>query len=165
MCHTSLQQLTSSNSASVTKMSSDLKEPVSSVKNYKQTKLPFTIKKEFKHEQRVVSENKMEILFHSQPPTTAKNGNLPLKKGKKQQTTNFMKKTATMSQKQEQKYKKNAALYKEKKAQTRMAQSLKKYLFEHSKTGWANENITGSGIGGGGWKTVQDDSIPDLAPV
>ena len=61
-----------------------------------------------------------------------------------------------MSKKQKEKYKKNAALYKKKKAETRMAQSLKKYLFQHSKTGWANENVTGKGIGGGGWKSVQD---------
>lgn len=146
-------------------MSSSLKERASSVKNYKQTKLPFTIKKEFKHEKRVVSQHKMEIFYNSQPLTTTKNGNPPPKKSKHPQPSNLMKKAAAMSQKQEQKHKKNAAMYKEKKAQTRMAQSLKKYLFEHSKTGWANENITGRGIGGGGWKPVQDDSTPDLAPV
>ena len=144
-------------------MSSSLKERATSGKKYKQTKLPFTIKKELKYEQRGVMENKMEISFHSQTPTTNKNSKP--KKSKKNQSTHFTKKTATSSQKQEQKYKKNAALYKEKKAETRMAQSLKKYLFEHSKTGWANENVTGRGIGGGGWKAVQDDSVPNLAPV
>ena len=136
-------------------MSSNIKED----KKMKQTKLPFKRIIKLKNVQKLSSKNHMQISFsHGEPKdskivVSKKPSTLPKKENKSREEMKTSREA--IKRKQENKKKKNSNIYREKRAEKQMGNDLNKWLYNHSRTGWANPNsnsFSGLGIGGGGWK-------------